>query len=88
MLLRFAFFVLGLAIFIFALQQLILPALFDRPILSLFREGRLERAQRLKAEALEKQMAAQTEVEAIQIEQNTKRLRDEALEKLTKGNQA
>jgi hypothetical protein len=89
MLLRFAFFALGLGIVVFAVMQLIMPAILDKPALSWFRrEGRLERAKRLKTEALERKAATLAEIEAIQIEAEAKKMKDEAFTKLTGGDKA
>jgi len=86
--LRLVFFVVGIAFFIFAVTQLILPALFNKPVLGLFRRSRLEKALLLKEQALERREAMKVEVETIEIEKAAKRMRDEAFAQLTGRDEA
>lgn len=89
MLLRLSLFIVGFVLFYLSVAQLIVPALLGKPILTLFRgENRLDKAKRLKAEALERKEATLTEVEAIKIETESKQLRDEAFKDLTGGRKA
>lgn len=89
MLLRLSLFIVGFVLFYLSVAQLIVPALLNKPILTLFRgESRLERAKRLKAEALERKEATKAEVDAIKIETESKQLRDEAFKDLTGGKKA
>lgn len=85
MFLRFAVIGVCLALIAFVLTQLIVPAILNQPLLALFRrESRLDRAKRLKAEAVDRKRATQLESETLQLETEERKMRDEAFERLNR----
>lgn len=66
------------------ITQVVFPALFSRRLFPLFRkESRLERAERLRVEALERRKAAEQEAEALRVEIDAEKVDSEMLRELT-----
>ena len=65
------------------LTQLLLPVLYNRRTFPLFRESRLQRAERLRVEAFEKKKAAEREADALRAEIEAGLLDAEMLHDLT-----
>lgn len=86
MLFRLVLVALSIGLLVFMATQIIWPAIVNQPFFPFFRgESRLEKAERLKAEALAQKRAAETEAETIKLEIEAQRIRDEAFDDLVNG---
>jgi len=86
MLFRLALILVSIGLVILTITQLVWPAFTNRPFFPIFRkESALSRAARLKAEALEQKETAELEAEAIRLDTEAQKIRDQAFSDLVDG---